>query len=140
NEYRKQANQVVGELPGQLKADKDKQLVEAVAAIVAELRLDHFLPPDTNQAKLERHKFQRLEAFLSLARQAERARKKGAKAASPGELLSLAVTGWHLGSNSAETKIEAAVRLWRARQFVLQYQKTHDPDKRKDLRYAYEKD
>jgi len=136
----KQARKFLGDLPGQLKTDKDKQLVEAVAALVGELRLDHFLPPEPNQTKLERYKFQRLEAFLSAARQAERARKKSAKTASAGELLSLAVTGWLLGSNSAEAKIESAVRLWRARQFVLQYQKTHDSEKREKLLYAYQKD
>jgi hypothetical protein len=69
----------------------------------------------------------RLDAFLGQARQAERLRKKG----NPGDvsteqLLSLAVSGWLLGSASAETSPETAARLWRGREMVRTYLRSAD--------------
>src|SRR5262249_51576324 len=64
----------------------------------------------------------RLEPFINLAEQAERAQKQGRIPAQKAEeLLSLAVTGWLLGKESAETKPDAARKLWKARNFVLTY-------------------
>ncbi|HMC65240.1 MAG TPA: hypothetical protein VKI65_09905, partial [Gemmataceae bacterium] len=140
NEDLKQARRFLTELPEQLKVGAEKQLAEAAAALLAEIRLDHFLPPEPDQAKTDRFKFQRLEAFLGMARQAERARQKGTKAAQPGELLAYAVTGWFLGSNVAEGKMDSAIRLWQARRFVLQHQRTHSVEKREELVYAFQKD
>ena len=69
----------------------------------------------------------RLEAFLSLAQQAERDQKlKKKPAQNPAQLLSLAVTGWLQGKDSAEAKPEAARRLWAARQFVLEFSRMDD--------------
>src|SRR5262249_51704916 len=80
----------------------------------------------------------RLEAFLTLARQAERDRKQGRQCCNdPGELLALAVTGWLLGKEAAENKVEVAQRLWKARQFVLEYQRTEDEYERTQLLRNY---
>jgi predicted esterase len=96
------------------RTDQRPWLTEAVAAILWDLH------PDT---------LPRLEAFLRLAQQpAER----------PDHLLALAISGWLLGSGSAEDKVETARRLWQTRQFVLDYQKTRDEVARKGMLYAYQ--
>jgi poly(3-hydroxybutyrate) depolymerase len=73
----------------------------------------------------------RLDAFLGQARQAERLQRKGKKADVTAEqLLSLAVSGWLMGSASAETSPETALRLWNGRQMVLTYLRTEDEAQR----------
>jgi pimeloyl-ACP methyl ester carboxylesterase len=101
-----------------------KLLREAASAIGAELN------PDT---------VNRLEAFLNLAQQAEQARQRGRTPdQSPEQLLALAITGWLVGSSSAEAQVETAVRLWRARQFVLDYQKTPNSGSRLKMLAEYD--
>jgi pimeloyl-ACP methyl ester carboxylesterase len=76
----------------------------------------------------------RLDAFLGQARQAERWQKAGNKAeVSAEQLLSLAVSGWLLGSASAEMSVETAMRLWNGRDMVLAYLRSDDPAKRQQL-------
>jgi predicted esterase len=76
----------------------------------------------------------RLDAFLGQARQAERLQKEGKKSeVRAEELLSLAVSGWLLGSASAEMSVETALRLWHGREMVLTYLRSDDPDKRKAI-------
>jgi pimeloyl-ACP methyl ester carboxylesterase len=76
----------------------------------------------------------RLDAFLGQARQAERFQKKGKKSDLDAEqLLSLAVSGWLLGSASAETSPETALRLWRGREMVRKYLRTEDGDERRNM-------
>lgn len=126
NENLKQARRFLKELPSQLPETTTHRplLVDSAAIILAELTLDNV---------------QRLEAFVNLAAQAERDRKQGKKTQGPLELLSLALTGWLLGNNSAEDQADMAYRLWRARQFVVQYQK--DPGVTRDkLLQAYEQE
>jgi hypothetical protein len=114
------ARRVLRELPARLGgSDPRAWLREATAAITAELHADA-LP--------------RLEAFLRLAQQAERDRQQGRTPEhGPDQLLALAVSGWLLGSGSAEANVATAERLWRARQFVLDYQKTHDDSARRQM-------
>jgi pimeloyl-ACP methyl ester carboxylesterase len=50
----------------------------------------------------------------------------------------LAVSGWLLGKDAAETKFETAQKLWQSREFVLKYQKTADPDDRRKLLQDYQ--
>src|SRR5262249_435309 len=57
----------------------------------------------------------------------------------PSELLSLAVSGWLLGNGAAETKADVAMRLWRTRQFVMEYLRTPGPTARTRQLAAYEK-
>ncbi len=76
----------------------------------------------------------RLDAFLGQARQAERLQRKGKKAeVIPEQLLSLAVSGWLMGSASAETSPETALRLWNGRQMVQTYLRTEDEAERAAL-------
>jgi predicted esterase len=81
----------------------------------------------------------RLDAFINLAQQAEQARQRGQTPDQrPEQLLALAVSGWLQGSSSAEAQVETAVRLWRSRQFVLDYQKAASPTSRHKMVTDYE--
>jgi pimeloyl-ACP methyl ester carboxylesterase len=90
-------------------------------------------------SELNQDTVNRLEAFTKLAQQAENEQKGNRTPEhSPEQLLALAVSGWLLGNSSAEANTETAVRLWRARQFVLAYQKTHTSGSRQQLLTAYD--
>ncbi len=76
----------------------------------------------------------RLDAFLGQARQAERLQKEGkASEVSAEQLLSLAVSGWLLGSAAAEMSIETARRLWSGRDMILSYLRSDDAGKRQQI-------
>ena len=63
----------------------------------------------------------RLDTFLGQAAQAERQRQAGQTPTDAVDVLALAVTGWLLGSPSAEAKPARAVQLWTAREMILRY-------------------
>jgi dienelactone hydrolase len=106
------ARRLLKQLPSKLTSPGTREvLTEAAAAIAAEVSLESI---------------GRLEAFVNLARQAER----DGKGQTPEQLLSLAVTGWLLGNVSAESRADTAVRLWRVRQLVLEHQRTDSGDAR----------
>ncbi|HEV2948038.1 MAG TPA: hypothetical protein VGX70_11725 [Gemmataceae bacterium] len=139
----KESKRLLTELPGQVKDAGAKILFQnATAAILNDLRIDDCLPAPSGRTRsraLEQGRIQRLDSFLSLAAQAERDQKQGRKPSnSPDELLSLAVSGWLLGKDAAETKFETAQKLWQSREFVLKYQKTADPDDRRKLLQDYQ--
>jgi hypothetical protein len=118
NHNRSEAQRLLEGLLGQ---STDKALhgffAEVIPAIVSELNLDTV---------------GRLENFLSFAGQAERARQQNRTPGySPEQLLALAISGWILGNASADAKPDTATRLWRTRQFVLDYQRTTDRQDRK---------
>jgi predicted esterase len=141
NDSLNQAGRLLKELAPRVKDTSQRKLFEqAVAAILKEIHIDDFLPPAGSSGfTLERIRFQRLDSFLSLALQAERDEKNGrAPTNSSTELLSLAVSGWLLGKNSAETKFDTAEKLWKARQFVLAYQKIHDAVQREQRLKEYQ--
>jgi pimeloyl-ACP methyl ester carboxylesterase len=122
----KQAGSYLDAVARQLSGPDARVLAEAVAAI---------------RAELDGSSVERLDAFLGQARQAERQRQKGHKPdLRPEELLSLAVTGWLQGSPSAEARPDAAVRLWKARQMVLAYQRTPEQADRERLLKDYEQE
>lgn len=108
-----QARRLLKELPAKIPADRRANL-SAAASVIAE-ELDH-------------ENIARLEAFLVQAQQDERESKPNADPShkDPSQLLALAVTGWLLGKDAAEAKVETAERLWNARAFILEYQKTGD--------------
>jgi hypothetical protein len=111
-----------------------QELLDASAAIRAEVHLEDFLKVRESDPT------GRLEIFLAQARQAERQRHDGRTPdLDAAQLLSLAVTGWLLGSSSAEAKSDVAQALWRARQFVLRYQRTKNRGDRIDLLKDYTK-
>lgn len=84
-----------------------KSLASAVAVILKELH------PAT---------VDRLDAFLGQVREDARRKARGTQPALTTDgLLSLAVTGWLLGSPSAEAQPAVAINLWRTRQMVLEY-------------------
>jgi pimeloyl-ACP methyl ester carboxylesterase len=82
----------------------------------------------------------RLEPFLNLAEQAERAIKAGREPTDrPEQLLARAVTGWLLGKEAADGRPEVAYRLWRARQMAATYIRTPLARDRQLLLERYEK-
>lgn len=81
----------------------------------------------------------KLQTFLAEAQQGERDRAQNrAVTHTPEQLLSLAISGWLLGPGAADSKVDAASRLWRTRRFLLQYQETHDPTARQQLTKNFE--
>jgi dienelactone hydrolase len=81
----------------------------------------------------------RLDAFLTIAGQAERDLAAGKAPTTPDDdLLALAVTGWVMGKQSAEASTETADRLWASRDFVLTYLRTAEPSGRRRLLEDYE--
>jgi hypothetical protein len=116
-------------------------------------RLLKDLPPRTGSAyrkwfteaaavileNLDQENVNRLDSFLTLAAQAERDEKQKTKPANdPIQLMSLAVSGWLLGKEAAEAKVETAQRLWQARQFLLEYLKSDDAHDRELLLKKYQ--
>lgn len=92
-------------------------------------------------AELHPDNVARLETFTKYAEQDERERKADKKPTqTTPQLLSLALSGWLLGSSAAEAKPEVALKLWRARQFVQDYQKTATAGTRDKLLTNYEKE
>jgi hypothetical protein len=120
-----QVRRLLKVLPPRVAAGPDRDLLtEAADTIVKELQLDNV---------------SRLETFLKLAQQAERIQQQGGKPAEgPGELVSLAVSGWLLGNNSSEANVSVARRLWETRRFVLEYQKTHNQVMRQQFLANYQ--
>ncbi|MFN4257933.1 MAG: hypothetical protein ACK4RK_01445 [Gemmataceae bacterium] len=125
NEDLAQAQRWLKELAAQVaNAEISKWLEPAVQAILAELNIDNV---------------SRLEAFVVFAKQAAQARERNqAPTQKPEELLALALTGWLMGNTLAETDVEAANRLWRARTFILNYQRAHHPAARQQLLREFE--
>src|SRR5262249_15193024 len=84
------------------------------------------------RAELHHDTISRLDTFLEQARQAAKQEKNKGKAdKTASELLSMAVTGWLLGGNSAEGRAETARKLWTARKLVLAYLKADTDAERK---------
>src|SRR5206468_8545644 len=113
----KEAKTALADLRMKLKNGEKQSLTPALLAVEAELH-PQFI--------------ERLELFLEQARQAARQEKtKGKADQSPGELLSLAITGWMLGSSSAEAKVETALRVWRGREMIQKYVGGREADRQK---------
>jgi enterochelin esterase-like enzyme len=119
-----QARTLLKELAGALPDGSPKFLADAAGTIRAEL------VPES---------LERLEVFLEMARQAKRDQDNGKRAANdPGQLLALAITGWLQGKEAAENNAETAQKLWKGRQFVLDYMKTETDYDRGVALKAYE--
>ena len=89
--------QLLGQLQAALPADQ--------AAEVAPLRLEI-------AEGLHAENLDRLAPFVDLAEAENR---------QPGEKLALALTGWILGPDRADTDLKVAIRLWQARGLLLEY-------------------
>lgn len=82
----------------------------------------------------------RLDAFLGQYKDAERQKARGQKSKMDTEqLLSLAISGWLLGSPSAESLPDHAINLWKSRQMVLQYLQETESGGRRRILADYEK-
>jgi len=83
---------------------------------------------------------ERLEKFVQFAQQDERERKASKPpTTATTDLMALAISGWMLGKDAAEAKADFGLKLWQTRQFVTEYQKTHNGNGRQKLLAAYEK-
>lgn len=116
------ARRFLQELPRRCPLAYRATFQEAAGAILAEMDLGNV---------------NRLEAFITAAQQAERDKKNGKEAKDPELLMSLAVSGWLLGKDAAEAKVEVARRLWKARNFVLKYQREDDETARAPMLKEY---
>jgi pimeloyl-ACP methyl ester carboxylesterase len=111
------------DLPKDVKGPSAKMFAHAAAAISNELHPDNAL---------------RLETFLTQARQYARQKDDGKEPIQkPEKLLSLAVTGWLLGTISSEASADQAQRLWHTRQMLLDYLRTPSVDDRKKMVSEY---
>jgi hypothetical protein len=109
----------------EVKTDNGKELARASAVIAREL---HAVNID------------RLDAFLSQVKEAARQKARGAKPPYDAEeLLSLAISGFLLGSPSAAAKPEIAINLWKTRVFILGYLREPAANSRAKLLDDYQK-
>ncbi len=84
---------------------------------------------------------QRLDAFLGQVREVERQQGRGKTASqTPENLLSLAITGWLLGSPSSEAAPDVAINLWKTRQMVLEYLRETGLQQRQKILENYRRD
>ncbi len=116
------ARRYLKEVPEQVKGPQFKDLIEGAETIARELQLDVV---------------DRLDSFIALAEQAEAARKANRAPQKPEELLALAITGWLMGKNSAETSVVVARKYLDARQKSLAYLREENSGKRRDLILTY---
>lgn len=95
------------QLLGQLQAQLTKEEAQEIAAM--RLAISDGLHQDT---------LDRLAPFLDLADAADR---------KPSEKLALALSGWVLGADLAETDLKNAIRLWQARGLLMEYLRAENP-------------
>lgn len=124
NDLLRKAHKFLKELPAN--SGVQKSLVDAAAVIRGEMNHDNL---------------NRLEAFVTFAQEAEREREqKRNPNKDPSQLLALAVSGWLLGRDAADAKVENALRLWGARRFLLDYLGTSDGNERARKLKKYQED
>lgn len=104
------AEMLLGELQAEL---KDKDLVKAVAGFRSTVR-----------DELTYETFPRLQPFLNLSVDNTLSAK---------EKLALAYSGWIVGAANANKKLDLTVRMWHARFLMMEYLRTVNSIKRKDL-------
>jgi hypothetical protein len=82
----------------------------------------------------------RIEFFVNLAAQVEREKGMGQPPTKkPEELLATAISGWAKGKNGATPNYDLALRLWAARQMILDYQRGGSLNERNNVLNAYKK-
>lgn len=120
------AGQLLKQLREKVRAETFADLVRAAEMIESELHLDTV---------------NRLDLFVTLAEQAERASKAGKEPAqSPEQLLSAAICGWLMGNNATETKVLTARKRLKAREFALEFLRQELLINRRALLNKYELD
>ena len=89
---------------------------------------------ETVYADLHPDSAHRIEFFIRLAEQVERERRQGRDPTKKvEELLATVASGWAKGKNGATTDVELAVRVWLARNLVLEYQRANDLNRRNEI-------
>jgi pimeloyl-ACP methyl ester carboxylesterase len=110
------ARRYLTELAAKINPASNKWLIDAAKVVQAEVNMDTL---------------GRIDMFLTLAERAEKDAKDGRRPThSPEDLLSAAITGWHLGKVAAEPKVDLAYRVWMTRQMALEYLRTPAPNGR----------
>lgn len=110
-------------IPPGLTAGRQSYLCAAALTISSELHLDTV---------------SRLDTFVTLAEQYDRDLKQGRKPLQTvAQLLAAAVTGWHMGKNSAETDEDSARRVWETRLMVQEYLTTKTAPERYKIYEEY---
>jgi pimeloyl-ACP methyl ester carboxylesterase len=114
----KEAIRLLKAFPPVLPPHRQEFFAKAAAAIADEVNIDGI---------------GRLETFLSLAGDYERAIKDKRKPEQTGEeIMAFALTGWLRGNDAAERNPDVAVKHWEARLLLLEYLKCEDPLARKN--------
>ncbi len=91
-------------------------------------------------AELHQDSAARIETFVTLASEAERARARGGvPTKKPDQLLAVAVSGWARGKNGATSDPDAAWKLWATREAILAYQRAEDKTDRTAVLGRYKK-
>jgi len=91
-------------------------------------------------AELHPDSAQRIEFFVNLASQVERELMQGRDPSKrPNELLATAISGWVKGKNGATPDPEIALRLWNARETVLNFQRADTMNGQAAVLAAYKK-
>ncbi|MFK7818378.1 MAG: hypothetical protein AB8G99_06655 [Planctomycetaceae bacterium] len=106
-ESKKIAIDVINDQLEQLESALDAKLIAKVRPIRSEL-----------QSRLNFASLERLEAYMNLAKD---------QTLKPEERLSIAFSGWLLGSSNATTNLPETIGLWSARDFVASYLESDDP-------------
>ena len=76
----------------------------------------------------------RIEIFINLAEQVEREKLQGRDPTKkPEELLATVASGWAKGKNGATPDTSLALRIWSARDTVLDYQRSDDLNRRNEI-------
>jgi pimeloyl-ACP methyl ester carboxylesterase len=121
------------------KVGECRKLLEDAAKSVGTENRDLFVDAARSIAQeLHPGNLARLETFLGQAKQAARQKAQGKNPdLTPEQVLSLGISGWLLGSAAAENKVETGVKLWRARELVLEVLKTNGATARTKLINGY---
>ncbi|MGL4555759.1 MAG: hypothetical protein ACRC33_31715, partial [Gemmataceae bacterium] len=121
----KQAADALDRISREVNSEHGRELARAAGVIAKELHAVNV---------------ERLDAFLGQAKEAVRQRERGGRQPfTAEELLSLAVSGFLLGSPSAATKPEIALNLWKTRVFILEYLRDTSLGNRAKLVADYQK-
>lgn len=141
-------------LRANIDAVRGMDAVNARAAVAGGLAIASWVPPKgvTGQAldlataaeqvlsELHQDSASRIETFVEMAGQAERARLQGGEPTKkPEQLLAVAVSGWAMGKSQATTEIDAAWKFWSAREAVLAYQRGETAGERTAVLGRYKK-
>ncbi|MCI0702552.1 MAG: hypothetical protein L0241_15825 [Planctomycetia bacterium] len=110
---------VVAWKPAKTPPQQSLDLVAAASQVYAELHQDSAI---------------RVETFVALGLQDEREKAQGkAPTKTPEELLATAISGWVRGKNGATPNVESALKLWSARELILEYQRAEGLKARRDV-------